>query len=99
MQWQERGPDKLGFTERDFKVCDLCSALNPVTNATCFVCGWSGRFHNDTETVRDAMQTLESERGDISGSLFTEEIVPSTPPKVSFWEGAWGSIKRLLGRE
>ena len=95
---QERGPDKLHFTERDFKVCDLCGALNPVTNPTCFVCNWSGRFHDDSETVRDAMRTLEGEYGSLSQSLFVEEVVPSTPPRAGFWAEAWGSLRRFLGR-
>ena len=32
MEWHERGPDRLGYTERDFKVCDFRGALNPVAN-------------------------------------------------------------------
>jgi hypothetical protein len=99
MLWEERGPDRLRFTERDFKVCDLCGALNPVTNPSCFVCGWSGRFHDDAETVREAMRTVESEHGGLDRSLFAEEVVPSTPPKMGFWTGAWGSFKRLFSRE
>jgi len=98
MQWQERGPDGLRFTERDFKVCDLCGALNPVTNPTCFICGWSGRFHDDSETVRDAMRHMESEYGGLDKSLFAEEVVPSTPPKPGFWFEAWESLRRLLRR-
>ncbi len=98
MEWYERGPDKLGFTERDFKVCDLCGALNPVTNEECFVCGWSGRFHTDRETIGDAMRTLEDHYGVLDESLFEEEVVPSTPPRTGFWAGVWGSVRRLFSR-
>lgn len=99
MQWQERGPNRLGYTERDFKVCDLCGALNPVTNAECFVCGWNGMFHTDRETIRDAMRTLEEQYGGLNESIFEEEVLPSTPPRSSFWTGLWKSIIRIFYRE
>ena len=98
MEWQERGPGRLGFTERDFKVCDFCGALNPVTNAECFVCSWSGRFHTDNETIRDAMRALEMQYGELSESLFIEEVVPSTPPRQGFWTEFWESVKRFFSR-
>lgn len=98
MEWQDRGPDKLGYTERDFKVCDFCGALNPVAYAECFVCGWSGRFHTDRETIRDAMRTLEGNHGELTESLFREEVVPSTPPRVGLWTEFWGSLRRLFSR-
>lgn len=98
MEWHERGPDRVGYTERDFKVCDLCGALNPALNAECLVCGWTGRFHTDRETVRDAMVSLQSEYGELNESLFEEEVVPSTFPH-SFWGNVWGSVKRFFSRE
>lgn len=98
MQWYERGPERLGYTERDFKVCDFCGALNPVHNDECFVCSWKGRFHNDRETVMEAMQTLEMEYGEIDESLFEEEVVPSTLPRPSIWTTMWDSLRRLFSR-
>lgn len=98
MEWQERGPDRLGYTERDFKVCDLCGALNPATNFECFVCGWNGHFHDDRDTVRDAMKELEYEYGEITESLFEEEVLPSAPPRPGLWEEFWTSLKRLFSR-
>jgi len=98
MQWQERGPNRLGYTERDFKVCDLCDALNPVTNAECFVCGWNGMFRTDRETVREAMRALEEQYGGLSESLFAEEVLPSTPPRPSIWADIWGTFKRFFTR-
>ena len=98
MEWQERGSDKLGYTERDFKVCDLCGALNPVHNDECFVCGWRGWFQFDRETIRNVMHSLEIEYGEINASLFENEAVPSTPPRQSRWAGLWGSLRKLLGR-
>jgi len=98
MDRQDRGPHELGFTERDFKVCDFCGALNPMANTECFVCNWTGCFHTDGETVREAMWALESRFGDLTESLFVEEIVPSTPPKQGLWADFWGSIRRLFAR-
>lgn len=98
MQWQDRGPDRLGYTERDFKVCDFCDALNPVSNTECFVCGWNGMFRNDRETVREAMMAAADRYGGLDESLFAEEVVPSTPPRLSVWADMWGSLRRLFGR-
>lgn len=99
MEWQERGPDKLGFSEKDFKVCDFCSALNPVANTECFVCGWRGKFLTDKDTIRDAMKSLESHYGGLSESLFVEEVVPSIPPKTNLWSEFIGSLKRFFSRK
>lgn len=98
MELYDRGPDRLGYTERDFKVCDLCGALNPVTNEECFVCSWSGRFHTDRETIGEAMRMLERHYGAVDESLFSEDAIPSTPPKVGFWAGLWESVRRLFSR-
>lgn len=98
MEWMERGPGNVGRKERDFKVCDLCGALNPVTNADCFVCGWAGRFHTDRETVEEAMAKLESEYGELTESLFREEVVPSMPLRPSIWSGLWDTVRRLFSR-
>ena len=98
MQWQDRGPDGLRYTERDFKVCDFCGALNPVSNAECFVCKWSGMFRTDRETVGEALRLLESDFGDLSESLFAEEIVPSALPRPGVWTRFWKSVRRSFGR-
>ena len=98
MERHERGPDRIRYSERDFKVCGLCSALNPVMNTECFVCSWSGMFHTDRETIREAMQELESDQGGIDESLFLEEVVPSTPPKPSLWTGFWGALRKIFSR-
>ena len=98
MERYDRGPERLGNTERDFKVCDLCGALNPAANGECFVCGWSGQFHTDKEPVREAMNEAEDKYGSLNQSLFAEEILPSTPPRAGFWAGVWESVRRRLGR-
>ncbi|MCL5105684.1 MAG: hypothetical protein M1133_16450 [Armatimonadetes bacterium] len=98
MERQERGSDKLGYDEHDFKVCDLCGALNPVANDECFVCGWRGWFHYDAETIKDAIRSLKGEFGQLDASLFVEEVVPSTPPRPSLWAEVWGSLRKLFSR-
>ena len=98
MEWFERRPDRLGYSERDFKVCGLCGALNPAMNAECFVCGWCGTFYADRETVETAMRAVEDHYGSLDGSLFVEEVVPSTLPKLSLWSGFWRSARRIFGR-
>jgi hypothetical protein len=98
MEWYERGSDRLGYSERDFKVCDFCGALNPVSNHECFVCGWSGQFHNDRETVRDVMSKIEGEYGALDEELFMDETLPSTLPRGGLWTELWASFKRLFSR-
>ncbi|MBI2844027.1 MAG: hypothetical protein HYX78_11565 [Armatimonadetes bacterium] len=84
MHREERGAGQIGFSEKDFKVCDLCGALNRVTNNECFVCGWAGTFHYDPDTVREAMKQFEEHYGGISETLLAEEILPDerTAPGV-----------------
>jgi len=84
------GSSRLGFNIRDFKVCDFCGALNLVTNHKCFICGWSGRFHRDAESIQAAIFELEREHGQLSGTLFTEEILPDEPGRRA------GFFRRLL---
>lgn len=43
------------FRESDLKICQLCGQLNLSTNDACFVCGWHGRFEQDSELIRAAM--------------------------------------------
>jgi len=99
MDRQERGSGKLGYTARDFKVCDLCNALNPVENTECFVCGWRGTFRSDEEFVSQEMQKLLLENGGLDQSLFEEEVVPSTPPRLSLWARVWAGMTRFFGLE
>lgn len=98
MHWQDRGPEKTGHSERDFKVCGLCDALNPADNTQCHVCGWNGWFYRDKETVRDAIRQVAERYGSVDDTLFVEEVVPSTPPKPGVWADVWESLRRLFGR-
>src|SRR5437868_3229483 len=44
------------FTETELKICELCGWLNLESNEECFVCGWHGRFEQDPELVRAAVE-------------------------------------------
>jgi hypothetical protein len=98
MHWEDRDrPGRLRFTERDFKVCDFCGALNLVTNTECFVCSWKGSFHRDSDTIREAMLTLEREHGQLTEALFVEEVVPDVlPPRPGFWNALMYRVKRFF---
>ncbi len=96
MEWQERGPDRLGYTERDFKVCDLCGALNPATNVVCFVCGWNGMFYTDRETVGDAMRDMEREYGGLNQSLFEDEAVTKQSSEGEFLGRSLGVFPKAV---
>lgn len=98
MQWGEpgRGSD-IGFTDKDFKVCDFCGALNLVTNNKCFICGWEGRFHTDSESIQAAVQELEREHGQLSARLFSEEVLPDVPSSNPSWlQGFVARLRRFL---
>ena len=98
MEWYERIPDRPPRSERDFKVCDFCGALNPVVNADCFVCNWRGQFRTDRETVGEAMRSLESEAGGLGETLFAEEVVPSSLPRPGFWANLRSAVGKLFRR-
>lgn len=96
MHREERGPGQLGFTQQDFKVCDLCGALNRVRNHECFICGWSGAFHNDPETVREAMRQFEQRYGGMTQTLISEELLPDERSLAGGLSGIIEKIKHFL---
>ncbi len=79
MHREEQGAGKLEFTAKDFKVCDLCGALNRIYNSKCFVCSWHGLFHTDSETVMRTIEEFGEEHGGISEALIAEEILSDSP--------------------
>ncbi len=98
MEWSDRLPDRLHRSERDFKVCDFCGALNPVENAECCVCNWRGQFRTDRETVGETMRSLESEAGSLNEMLFADEAVPSSLPRPGFWSNVRSAVGKLFRR-
>lgn len=52
---------KQHVTEKDLKICDLCSTLNSKDNNECFTCGWQGAFCYDAQLIHLAWQRLHSE--------------------------------------
>lgn len=49
-----RHDEPAGFDKTQFKVCDLCGALNYAIRRDCFVCGWHGHFTTDPEVIHRA---------------------------------------------
>ena len=98
MQWEEAGRgSRLGFREKDFKVCDFCGALNLAANSKCFICGWEGRFHTDSESIQEAIQALAQEHGRLNETLFTEEVLPDIPQQRSnVLERVLSKVRRFL---
>lgn len=97
MNPEERGFGQVGgFSETDFKVCDLCGALNRVSNGECFVCGWTGTFHRDPETVRQALRDFQSYYGGINETLLAEEVLPTERPRTGLLTSIWEKIKLFL---
>jgi hypothetical protein len=100
MHGEERGVGPLGYTEKDFKVCDLCGALNRVSNAECFICGWSGVFNTESEVVQRAMREFEDRYGALSERALAEELLPDERPALGFFANLIHRIKEFLnGRE
>ncbi|HOM71033.1 MAG TPA: hypothetical protein PLU88_04865 [Armatimonadota bacterium] len=100
MHREERGSGQLGFSEKDFKVCDLCGALNRAENTECFVCGWYGTFRTDPETVRQVMAEFEAEYGTLNESIVAEELLPDESSGPGWFATFIEKIKAFLsGRE
>lgn len=100
MHREERGAGQVGFSAKDFKVCDLCGALNRVANNECFVCGWSGMFHREEDVVMRAMKEFEERYGGLSETIMSEELLPDESPRQGFLSSLIVKIKHLLtGRE
>lgn len=96
MHREEKGAGHIGFSERDFKVCGLCGALNRVDNDACFICGWAGIFHYDPDTVRQVIREFEQERGGLTETLLSEEILPNESPGPGFLSTLIEKIKVFL---
>ena len=96
MHREERGTGQIGFSERDFKVCDLCGALNRVSNERCFSCGWSGTFHHEEEVVRQAMKEFEDYYGGMNENLVSEEILSDEPESPGLIASIVEKIKYFL---
>ena len=100
MHREKRSGGQTRFSEEDFKVCDLCGALNRVENTECFVCGWYGMFRRDAEAVREAMRQFEERYGGLSESLLAEEILPDERSAPGWFSTLVERIKMFLsGRE
>lgn len=42
----------------DWKVCDLCGAINAAANEECHVCRWHGHFDRRAETIEGVLHEM-----------------------------------------
>jgi len=93
---EERSGGQTQFSEEDFKVCDLCGALNRAANSECFVCGWYGAFHRDPEVVREAIREFQERYGGLNEVLLAEEILPDEGSGPGWFSTLFEKIKLFL---
>jgi hypothetical protein len=75
MRWEKADKTEWpGFTEHDFKICELCGALNLAVTDECVVCSWHGRFGYDPDSVKKAMQELRQASRDLGDTFFSEDV-------------------------
>ena len=57
MLWGDTGNQYPQLDEAlNLKICDLCGALNLVSDVECVVCRWRGHFERRPEVVRIALE-------------------------------------------
>jgi hypothetical protein len=84
------------FAEGDLKLCDLCGALNLVSNPECFACGWHGHFNSQIELIQVAIDLHCREKGILSLADVTGgRELPPAEGKSLFGNTARG-IRRIL---
>lgn len=96
MHREERESGQLRFSERDFKVCDFCGALNRVENSECFICGWYGVFHRDPDIVKQAIMEFEEQYGGLNDNLIAEELLPDESRGPGWFSTLIEKIKLFL---
>ena len=82
------------FRETDLKICELCGWLNLTSNAECFVCGWHGRFEQDPEVVRAAVELTVRRYGRLELQHLTDPRHYQKPAPVT----ASSRFRAWLGR-
>jgi hypothetical protein len=57
MTWYDSGKNHLQVEDvSNLKICDLCGALNLVSEPECLVCRWHGHFERRPEVVQIALE-------------------------------------------
>ena len=70
---RQQGTGSSGtFRERDLKLCPLCGWLNLSANPECFVCGWHGKFEQDSDALRGAIRQAEMRYGRLELDQLTD---------------------------
>lgn len=62
------------FRFKNLKSCPVCSAVNAKQNAECFVCGWSGRFDEDQESIERGLSDLIDRCPEIAEILIDRQV-------------------------
>ncbi len=88
------------FTETELKICELCGWLNLESNEECFVCGWHGRFEQDPELVRAAVELAVRRYGRLELQHLTDLRTYRQPPPPTFktrfrawWRRVWSWLR------
>ncbi|MBX7133387.1 MAG: hypothetical protein K1X67_12000 [Fimbriimonadaceae bacterium] len=76
---------------RNLKSCPVCTALNSKQNHQCFVCGWSGRFDDDPESIERGLSDLIDRCPEIAEILIEgHSRPPSLFNRVRVWFRRFG---------
>jgi hypothetical protein len=62
-------------TGNDFKICNLCGALNPADTDECVICSWRGRFDIDSDAIAKAMKDLRDDTGWLNDAFVSEDVL------------------------
>lgn len=97
--WREAGQEAGRLNESEFKICDLCGALNLARNQACFICSWRGRFETRPDVIRMAIELTERRYGGLAPEMLADTsarpVAGSTSARGRFH--AWlDSLKRWL---
>ena len=63
MAWQDTGEQSPPIDDAiNLKICDLCGALNVISDSECIVCRWHGHFERRPEVVKIALEMHRKRR-------------------------------------
>ena len=86
------------FHETELKICELCGWLNLETNAECFVCGWHGRFEQEPDMVRAALELAVRRHGHLELQHLTDLLTYRRPEPPTFRTRCRRLWRRFLSR-
>jgi hypothetical protein len=76
MTWHESGKNHLQIEDvAQLKICDLCGALNMVSEPECLVCRWHGHFERRPEVVQIALEFHSYRKLTSDLRSYSEELI------------------------